>query len=124
MKQFMVMCAVLPILLIIIVQMSLDQINSYRISGINRCVFSVANDSRADGKYDYEELLRRLKMIGIDRSDVHYSDNSNESAVRRGQLFDYSVQIDFDKPMVGMMVSDKDNHYSYKITGCAASEKP
>lgn len=124
MKQFLVMCAVLPILLVIIVQLSLDQLNSYRISGINRCVFSVANDSRADGKYDYDELLRRLNTIGIKAKNVHFQDNSNESPVRRGQLFDYSVQIDFDHPMVGMMVSDKDNHYSYKITGCAASEKP
>jgi len=123
MKQFMVICAVLPILLIIIVQMSLDQINSYKLSAINRAVFSVADESRKLGYYDYDSLEVKLSEIGFNKQeDIEFGSNTDPKP--RGELFFYYVKLTIRKPMVGIMVSDKDNYYYYVIDSCAASELP
>ena len=123
MKQFMVMCAVLPLLLAIIIQLSLDQVNSYKLSAINQVVYTVAQDAKQKGRFDYDELTNRLvNNVNIDSSYITYKDEYVQDTSRhsRGDLIPYYVKIKFDKPMVGMMV-DK-NYYYYVIDSCVASE--
>ena len=121
MKQFMVMCAVLPLLLAIIIQLSLDQINSYKLSAINQAVYSVAQESKQKGRYDYDMLNDRLvNDVRIDPEFISYGEDHN--IYHRGATIPYYIKIKIDKPMVGMMV--KKNYYYYVIDSCTASELP
>ena len=55
------MCAILPLLLIIILQISLDQMNSFKLSGVNNLVYSYAEDAKQNGRFDYDSLRNDLE---------------------------------------------------------------
>ena len=114
------MCAVLPLLLIIIVQLSLDQITSYKLSSINRIVYAYADNAKQEGVFDYADLKDDIEKLGISQNDIICG--TNERRYFRGELIPYYVKVVIRKPMLDLMLKNGSNYYNYVIDSCVASE--
>ena len=118
MKQFIVMCAILPLLLIIILQISLDQMNSFKLSGVNNLVYSYAEDAKQNGRFDYDSLRNDLETkLFIAPENIVCG--SNTRTYERGELIPYRIEIKVKNAMIGLR---ENNEYSYVIDSKVASE--
>ena len=118
MKQFMVMCAVLPLLLIMILQISLDQMNSFKLSGVNNIVYSYAEKAKQAGEFDCDGLKNELnEKLNISPENIVCE--SREKNVTRGGLIHYTVEIKVKNAMIGLR---DNNEYTYVINSVVASE--
>ncbi len=141
MKQFLVLVAVLPLMLIFFVQFSLDQINSSRIAVFSALVYSAKEEARQEGCFT-EDIKRDLRSrisqaLGIRETDVvieatdtvQYrlisSEGMTGSDWRRGLIY-YKVSVPIGQIMAGKNmfgIRDADNSYYYTIENYAASER-
>lgn len=123
MKQFLVLCAVLPLMLIIMIQFSIDQINSSKINAVNQAVYAAKERAQMEGYFSNDikdSLINRLKEIGFSDNQIKTEYDSYNEAQERGTLLNYRISVLLDKAMVGMMV--KSNSYYYTIDTCTISE--
>jgi len=123
MKQFLVLCAVLPLLLIIMMQMTLDQISNYKINAVNQFVYAAKERAQQEGYFTDEiknDLNNNLLSIGFSSGEIETQFDSFEIAQQMGTILNYRVAVQIDKPMVGLMVSD--NAYEYVIDSCTVSQ--
>lgn len=121
MKQFIVMCAVLPLLLILAMQISLDQINSFRLMGINDIVYSYAEKAKQEGYFDCDGLKAELNnKLHISEENIMTSSDANSfGEFSRGSIIHYSVIVRVKRAMLGLK---ENNEYSYVINSSVASE--
>lgn len=123
MKQFLVLCAVLPLMLIIMIQFSLDQINSSKINAVNQAVYSAKERAQMEGYFtnDIKDILiNRLKEIGFSDDQIETEYDPYSEAQDRGTLLNYRISVLLDKAFIGLMV--KNNSYYYTIDTCTVSE--
>ncbi len=137
MKQFMVLAACLPLLLVFLVQFSLDQINSSRAGIFSDAVYAAKEKAKQEGCFTEEirdELRQTLsERLGIDPSSVfieadetpvyrvEYSAGSDPS---RG-LIHYRVSVPIGEMMAGRRlfgISGEDNVRSCVIESRTPSE--
>ena len=143
MKQFLVLLAVLPLMLVFFVQFSLDQINSSRIGKLNDLVYTAREEARQEGCFtrDIKANLRaeiasafdidpsQVLIEATSENDVKYriEDGSRYSDAewKRG-LIHYKVSVPIGEVMAGRRlfgIKEEDNTYNYVIESYAASEK-
>lgn len=143
MKQFLVLLAVLPLMLVFFVQFSLDQMNSSRIGKLNDLVYTAREEARQEGcftrdikarlraeiadAFDIDPSLVLIEATG--ENDVKYriEDGSTYSDAqwKRG-LIHYKVSVPIGEVMAGRRlfgIKEEDNTYNYVIESFAASEK-
>lgn len=140
MKQFMVLIAVLPLMLVFFLQFSLDQINSSRIAIFTDLVYAAKEEAKQEGCFTgeiKEELRSRIaERLNIPENSVTIEADSTpvyrissaagytDSDWERG-LIHYKVSADIGKAMAGARlfgIREKDNVYRYVIESYAASE--
>jgi len=141
MKQFLVLMAVLPLLLVFLVQFSLDQINNSRLGLLSDYVYTAKEEAKQEG-YFSEEILNELrsniaKAFDIMPSDiiiqatqsVRYrvmsTDSLSEDNFERGLIY-YKVSVPIQEIMAGRRlfgIKEEDNSYYYTIESYAASER-
>ena len=141
MKQFLVLLAVLPLMLIFFVQFSLDQINSSRIAMLSDLVYSAKEEARQEGCFTESikaDLRSKIsKALGVKESDimieatdtVQYrlisAEGYSDSNWRRGLIY-YKISVPIGEVMAGKSmfgIKDADNSYYYTIENYAASER-
>ncbi|MBR5756232.1 MAG: hypothetical protein IKX96_01605 [Firmicutes bacterium] len=135
MKQFMVLCAVLPIMLLLMIQFSLDEINAYKIQGINQLVYAKSEEAKQNGCFTSEmedELKDQIAQLGFAPEDIdvdfeldseisYDAEAGHEDGyVRRGYPIYYYVSVRFNRPMAAALLPD--NYYYYTISSYTASE--
>ncbi len=115
------MCAVLPLLLIMAMQVSLDQINSFRLMGVNDIVYSYAEKAKQEGYFDCDGLKREInnKLHIANNNITCTSDAKHFGDFSRGSIIHYSVTIIVKRAMLGLK---ENNEYSYVINSSVASE--
>ena len=121
MKQFLVMCAVLPLLVIIMIQSTMDQVSAYKISAVNQVVYAASEQAKQAGCFTQtisNNLYNRLIELGFDSGDISLDLDSNLH--NRGELIHYSVSVRMKNAMVKAMTED--NSYDYVIDSYTASE--
>lgn len=121
MKQFLVMCAVLPLLVIIMIQSTMDQVSAYKISAVNQVVYAASEQAKQAGCFTQtisNNLYNRLIELGFDSGDISLDLDSNLH--NRGELIHYSVSVKMKNAMVKAMTED--NSYDYVIDSYTASE--
>lgn len=121
MKQFIVLCAVLPLLLIIMIQFTLDQITAHKISMVNELVYSAREEAKQEGCFTdsiKEKLHNDLLDLGFDEENITLNLDSNFH--ERGSLIEYEVKVKLEHAMVKAMVND--DSYCYTIKSYTASE--
>ena len=143
MKQFLVLLAVLPLMLIFFVQFTIDQTNSSRIGRLNDLVYTAREEARQEGCFTREIKARLTAEISeafdIDPSeiiieatgenDIKYrietGSGLSDAQWKRG-LIHYKVTVPVGEVMAGRRlfgIKEEDNTYNYVIESYAASER-
>lgn len=140
MKQFLVLMAVLPLMLVFFVQFSLDQLNNARINAFSDYVYAAKEEAKQAG-YFTEEILERLtgnisRAFDIEASAVliQVSDTLKYRVVaedspawedfERGLIY-YKISVPVAEIMAGRRlfgIKEEDNTFYYTIESYAASE--
>jgi hypothetical protein len=133
MKQLIVMMGVLPILLVFLLQYSLDQRNNDCISRFQECVYQAKEQAKQKGCFTAEikdEMVDKMEEnFGIKEEDLEFV--LEEVPQYRTSVFDereliyYRVSVPVEKLMAGKRffgISDDDNRAMYTIESWTASE--
>ncbi len=132
MKQLIVLMGVLPILLICMLQIGLDQRNSQITSIIQACVYSAKEEAKQDGYFtaeNCENIKNNIsKLTGISKDKIHIeTENKKKYRYKSGEdkIIRYRVEVQIDNLLAASRVygiSDKENSYKYVIDSYTASE--
>ena len=130
MKQFIVLAAVLPIMLLFLAQFALDQMNDTKISLAGDVVHAAKEQAKQNGGFDVESLRSELaEKLKVDESLIIIEASPAGSVPRilengeRG-IINYYVKFPVGSVMTGKsFFGIKDNKtYGYVIESCAPSE--
>lgn len=133
MKQFIVLIAVLPILLVFLSQFAYDQRTGESIALIQNAVYAAKEDAKQQGEFS-EAIKKKMKediAEGLDIPESYISIETSAGEKRRyalgeGRLIDYKVSVRLDNVMAGgslMGIKKEDNYSIYVIDSYTASEK-
>ena len=141
MKQFLVLLAVLPLMLVFFVQFSVDQINSTRVALLSDIVYAAKEQAKQEGCFSVslqDELRENIAAkLGVGSESIRieadsipvdrlYSAEGFGNADWERGLIHYRVSVDIGPAMAGtslLGIKDKDNVYTYVIDSYTASEK-
>ena len=129
MKQFIVMLATLPIMLLFFAQFTIEQANSSKIAIFTDIVYSAREEAKQAGGFDEAALRKELsEKLGIPEEDFVIEASEKGSVERtsdgsRGIIY-YKVVMPMEKTIAGKgFLNIKDNKkYGYKIESCTPSE--
>lgn len=134
MKQFIVLIAVLPILLLFLVQFTLEQKNSYNISLLQEIVYSAKEEAKQAGcftpKIKNDLTAKIIKQFKIDKNDILLQLEEvvkyRTSEFDERELIHYKISVPIEKVMAGnkiMGISDAENRGLFIIESWTASER-
>ncbi|PWM68649.1 MAG: hypothetical protein DBX38_01535 [Eubacteriales Family XIII. Incertae Sedis bacterium] len=133
MKQFIVLMAVLPIMLIFLMQFTADQVNGEKVAFIQSVVYAAKEEAKQEGCFTEELKTRIVKEIseGISIPAECIEVASDDEVKYRyakgeGRLIHYRVSVRLDGVMAGgrfLGISDSENTVTYVIDSSTASEK-
>lgn len=141
MKQFIVLLAVLPLLLVFFVQFSMDQMNHTRVGMLLDYVYTAKEEAKQEGCFTAEitEKLRQNISIAFDilpstviiettesiRYRMMQGDGSKSEDFERGLIY-YKVSVPMSEIMAGRRlfgIKKEDNACWYIVESYAASER-
>ncbi len=130
MKQFIVLTAILPILLIFILQIGYDQKNISTVNRIQEAVYTAKEDAKLQGYFSEErmELLKSEleKIEGVVSANIYSPQKYPQArySIGENRHIDYEVEIVLENVMAGggMMIDPEKNTYKYVIKSYTASE--
>ena len=133
MKQFIVLAASLPLILIFLVQFTLDQSNYVRMGLLEDMVNSAKEEAKQEGCFT-EDIQQKLIHEICDTFDLEESElefSATDSPVyrvyednQRGLIY-YRVSVPIGEIMAGKRlfgIRDEDNELVYTLESYAASE--
>lgn len=133
MKQFIVLIAVLPLLLVFLCQFTYDQRTGESIAYIQSVVYGAKEDAKQEGAFSEEIKKKIVKDIsaglGIPAHYVSVEADAGEKrryALGEGRLINYKVSVRLDNVMAGgklMGIPNNENYTVYTIDSYTASEK-
>ncbi|MDR0423988.1 MAG: hypothetical protein LBH39_00765, partial [Clostridiales Family XIII bacterium] len=109
MKQFIVMAAVLPILMIFVMQFSLEQQNQNRIAALQEIVYSVKEQARQEGRFTpamkAELAAAAARFFDVDAGEIVVEADSDikyrKNAFDERELIHYRIKAPIKKVMAG-----------------------
>lgn len=130
MKQFIVLMAVLPIILLFMAQFTLDQINDSKLSLAEDIIYAAKEEAKQQGGFDVPALRKQLaEALGADESLIEITASPKGSVPRKWAdnsrgIIEYRVKIPVGNVMAGnaFLGLDDDSIYGFVIESCAPSE--
>ncbi|MCL1810056.1 MAG: hypothetical protein FWG42_09880 [Clostridiales bacterium] len=123
MKQFIVLAAVLPILMIFVMQAVCDQRGSFQTSIVQDMVYAAKEEAKLEGSftpYIQEKLRRNLsKALGVPQGEVLVA------CWEDGDILHYRVEVPIKGVVAGnklLGIKDEENQYSYVIDSYTVSK--
>lgn len=141
MKQLIVLSAVLPLMLVFLLQFTLDQKNAYNISQFQEIVYTAREEARQEGCFTGEieaELKRQVaKSFAVPEEEIEMeATRTVQYRVQSGEGFDangrqrgmihYRVTVPIERLMAGHRlfgIKESENKGKYTVEGYAASER-
>lgn len=140
MKNFMVLAAVLPLLLVFLLQFTLDQRNSANVGRFQEFVYTAKEQAKQEGCFtkaiqkELKENVAKAFQISEDEvsitasETVQYRVNQYGGSLSDGSrgLIHYKVSVPLHKLMAGHRlfgIKEKDNRGKYTIESYTASER-
>ncbi len=134
MKQFIVMLAVLPLMLVFLLQFSLEQQNSVKIAAVSDIVYAAKEEVKQAGAFTAEiqaGMKRRIsERLGIPESEIVIESELSEvyrvDSERGRGIISYRVSVPIGSIVAGRSlfgIREEDNRYVYTIRSITASEK-
>lgn len=141
MKQFIVLVAILPLMLVFFVQFSMDQVNSSRTGLLTDMVYAAKEKAKQEGCFT-EEITDELRenicsAFGVDPAEVLIEATNTvkyrimdagtytQADWERGLIY-YKVSVPVGEIMAGRRlfgIKESDNTYMYTIESYTASER-
>jgi len=133
MKQLIVLMGILPILLVFLLQYTLDQRNNDNISRFQECVYQAKEQAKQKGCFTQEikeEMTNKIEgYFGIEEEDMvmvlEEIPQYRTSTFDQRELIYYKVSVPIDQIMAGNRffgIADEENRAMYTIESWAASE--
>ena len=141
MKQLIVLSAVLPLMLVFLLQFTLDQKNAYNISQFQEIVYTAREEARQEGCFtkDIESRMKKqvAESFGISEDEigieatrkiqyrVQSGSGFDPNGHQRGMIY-YKVTVPIERLMAGHRlfgIKASDNQGTYIVEGYAASER-
>lgn len=130
MKQFIVLTAVLPILLLFLLQVGFDQKNITTVNQIQAVVYAAKEDAKMEGYFsEARKELLKFELENIDGviSASIYSPQQYPQArysIGENRFIDYEVEVVLENVMAGgdFIIEPDKNTYTYVIKSYTASE--
>ncbi|MDD3169459.1 MAG: hypothetical protein PHC91_08390 [Eubacteriales bacterium] len=133
MKQLIVLMGILPILLVFLLQYTLDQRNNDNISRLQECVYQAKEQAKQKGCFTPEIKEAMINKIGgyfgIEEEDMELTleevPQYRTSAFDQRELIYYRVSVPIEKIMAGNRffgITDEENKGMYTIESWTASE--
>lgn len=133
MKQLIVLMGILPILLVFLLQYTLDQRNNDNISRLQEFVYQAKEQAKQKGCFTpeiKEAMIDKIeKSFGIAEEDMVVEleevPQYRTSAFDQRELIYYKVSVPIEKIMAGNRffgISDEENRMFYTIESWTASE--
>ena len=133
MKQFIVLTAILPILLIFMTQMVYDQKNNDTITQIQALVYAAKENAKQEGCFsaDIKAKLRNdlSNALGVPAGEI-VIESSEEVKYRyssgENRLIRYRIEVPVKNVMAGarfFRIGAQENSYRYVIDSYTASER-
>jgi len=133
MKQFMILLVTLPLLLVFVMQFSLDQSNKAKAELIDSIVYAAKEQAKQDGCFTDANIISVKNQISsslrIDQSRITIAADSRPVArksVSGGSgLIHYKVSVDLGEAMAGaglFNIGSSENRYIYTIDSYTVSE--
>lgn len=134
MKQLIVLMGVLPILLVFLLQYTLDQRNNDSISRFQECVYQAKEQAKQKGcftpeiKEDMVEKIERDFGIKEEEMVIELEEvpQYRTSVFDQRELIYYKVSVPIEKIMAGNRffgINDEENRTMYTIESWTASER-
>lgn len=133
MKQFIVLMAVLPIMMIFLLQFATDQVSSEKIAFIQSVVYTAKEDAKQEGCFTDEIKSRIVSEIseGISVPEEYIEVIADEDIKYRyekgeGRIINYKVSVRLDEIMAGgefLGIDKNRNSAVYTIESYTASER-
>lgn len=124
MKQFIVLTAVIPILMIFVMQIGYDQKTNYAIGIVHDVVYVAKEQAKEEGSFTWEiqeRLVRDLgKRLGISIDEIVVI------CREEGDILFYRVEVPMKDIVAGrklLGISAKDNQYVYVIDSYTKARK-
>ena len=133
MKQLIVLMGVLPILLVFLLQYTLDQRNNDNIGRLQEYVYQAKEQAKQEGCFTQEireEMMNKIeKSFDIEEEDMIVDLEAvpkyRTSVFDRREMIHYRVSVPIDRLMAGNRffgITDENNRGMYTIESWAASE--
>lgn len=131
MKQLIVLMAVLPIMIIFIMQMGLDQKNAQTLTAIQSCTYAAKEQAKQEGCFTEaicSDLRRNIsKLTNIKEENIEIeADRNLKYRHSDDKLIHYKVSVKVGNIMAANRVfglSDKENSYKFSVESYTASER-
>lgn len=133
MKQFIILMAVFPLLMIFLLQFSADQRHGKMIAEIQEIVYSAKEVAKQEGFFSPENRGRMREdlasVAGVDPEEIHI-DSEDRIKTRYGagddRLIYFTVAVPIRSVMAGSRffgLSEEENSYRFVIDSYTASER-
>jgi hypothetical protein len=130
MKQFIVLLAVLPIMLLFMMQIAYEQKNISNINHIQAIVYSAKEDAKQAGYFSQphkDQISQELLALpGVEEVTVTSSQDSPQERYSLGsnRFIDYRIELVLTNVMAGggTIIEKEKNRYTYVLEGYTASE--
>ena len=131
MKQFIVLLAVLPVMMILLAQMTASEVNYEKAGYIQNVVYAAKEEAKQEGLFTEEIRERIVKDISeglsIPESDITVeADETVKYRYSDDRVIHYKVTVTLRDVMAGgsiLGISDSENKAVYVIESSTASEK-
>ena len=134
MKQLIVLMAVLPLMLVFIMQYAFEQHNSSNVNKLQNCIYTAKEQAKQDG-YFKDETIQALKAeiaetFGIEETEVLFEGTTvpkyRVNQFDERELIYYKIGVPISKLMAGTKlfgIKAGDNQMIYTIENYTASER-
>lgn len=130
MKQFIVLLAVLPILLLFMMQIVYEQKNIGKVNLIQSIVYSAKENAKLAGYFSEEhkdQVIQELLSIpGVEEVTMTSNQNLPQKRYSLGsnRFIDYRIELVLTDVMAGggTLIDKANNRYTYVLEGYTASE--
>lgn len=134
MKQVIVLAAILPLLLIFIVQFTLQEKNAQVRMGIANDVYAAAEQARQDGCFTAANIDRLRQQLasrsGMEESEILIAADEvpkyRVNSYNENERIHYKVEVPIKKAMAGNRyfgISDEENRGAFVVENEVASER-
>lgn len=130
MKQFIVLIAILPILLLFMTQIAYEQKNINKINLIQSIIYSAKEDAKQAGYFSQQHLdqvTQELLLIpGVEQVKITSNQELPQKRYSLGsnRFIDYRIELVMTDIMAGggTLIDTENNKYTYVLEGYTASE--